>query len=354
MRTREATIEAEHDYDAAGTGIYPIRETDPISRILIPFGVTVGANARLQHISQCLSKIEIVDGSDVLFSMSGDQLDGLSRMDRGSGVGMYACNTRSTTDYGYLAIDFGRYLYDKEFAFDPTKFKNPQIRITRSLTAVEAICTHVIIAIHAYLMEGLVSPPRAFFMKKEQKSWQATDNEWEYTQMAKDYVYRRIFLQALTKTVSLGTHWSRARLSEDNDKRVPFDVLVHDQVAQNAEDYGDIIEHVIGTRSEAADLFFAAPSYSGRIMVMPLLTQNGLLGNTWDGGQYNITAAAAGEHFRGIVVGLVPQGMVAFHMGPLATPEDWYDPREIGSLRLEVLGEGAHMIHLITEQLRTY
>ncbi len=352
MKTREATIHAEESYAAAGTAIYPIREKDPISRILIPFGVTVGANARLQHISKCLSKVEIVDGSDVLLSLSGDQIDGISRLDRGGCPAMFTGNTRSTTDYGNLAIDFGRYLYDKEFAFEPAKFKNPQLKITRDFTTVEAACTAVIVAAHAYLMEGLGSSPRGFFMRKEMKSWTAVAAGWEYTQMARDFPYRRLFLQALTKTVSIGTHWSRARLSEDNDARIPFDVLMDDQVAKNAEEYGPIVEPVIGTRSAVTDLFFAAPAYSGRVMVMPLLTVNGLLGATWDGGQYCVSATAAGEHWRGICEGLCPQGIVAFHMGPLDTPEDWYDPTGIGNLQLEVLGAGAYTIHLLTEQVR--
>ena len=354
MRTREATIHAEESYAAAGTAIYPIRETDPISRILIPFGVTVGAAARLAHHSAALTKIEIVDGSDVLYSLDGLQTDGIARFDGHGSAGMWTSPSASITEYGNLVIDFGRFLYDKQIAFDPTKFKNPQLKITRSLTTVEATCTAVILAAHAYVMEGLPSAPMGFFMKKEVKSWVGVASAWEYTQMPRDYIYRRMFVQALTKTIPVATHWSRARLSEDNDKRIPFDVLIDDQIAKNARDYGDVIENCSGPISAVATPFFAAPAYGGSVMAMCTMATNALEGHNRDGGQYEVKSANGTDDFRGIVAGLCPQGLVAFHMGPQDMIEDWYDPRGLGNIDMQVLGAGAYTMHLITEQLRTY
>ncbi len=352
MKTREATIHAEESYAAAGTAIYPIRETSPISRILIPFGVTVGAAARLLHHSAAITKVEIVDGSDVLFSLSGPQIDGIARFDGRGSAGMWTSPSASITEYGNLVIDFGRYLYDKEIAFEPAKFKNPQLKITRSLTACEATCTAVILAAHAYIMEGLGGSPRGFLMKKEMKSWTGVANAWEYTQMARDFPYRRLFVQGLTKTIGVGTHWSRARLSEDNDARIPFDVLVDDQIANNARDYGDIVENCSGAISAVATPFFAAPAYGGSVMAMCTMATNALEGHNRDGGQFEVKSANGTDDFRGIVMGLCPQGLTAFHMGASDEIEDWYDPTVLGSLQLEVLGAGAYTMQLVTEQLR--
>ncbi len=354
MRTREATIHAEESYAAAGTGVYPIRETDPISRLLIPFGVTVGAAARLAHHAAALTKIEIVDGSDVLFSLDGLQADGIARFDAHGSAGMWTSPSASITEYGNIVIDFGRYLYDKQVAFDPTKFKNPQIKISRSLSVVEATCTAVIVAIHAYCMEGLSAAPVGFLMKKVIKSWTAAAAAWEYTEMPKDYHYRRLFLQGLTKTIGVGTHWSQARLSENNDKSIPFDVLVDDQIANNARQYGDIVENCSGAISAVATPFFAAPAYGGAPLAMCTMATNALEGHNRDGGQYEVKSANGTDDFRGQVVGLAPQGLVAFDMGPGENIEDWYDPRQLGSLQLEVKGAGAYTVAVIGEQFRTY
>jgi hypothetical protein len=354
MKTREATLHAEESFAAAGTKIIPIRVTDPISRIMIPYGVTVGAAARLQHMAAAFTKIEIVDGSDVLLSLTGRQIDGIQRLDSHGPAASFTSPDPSITDYGTLVIDFGRYLYDKVLAFDPTKFRNPQIQLTMSLTTVEAACTAVIAAAHAYLMEDIPTPPIGFLMRKEIKSWVAANGAWEYTELPRDYTYRRLFLQALTKAVGVGSHWSQARLSEDNDKRIPFDVLVDDQVSKNAQDYGQITEFCSGIAAAVAFPLFAAPTYAGAVLAVDSTTTKSLYAQNLDGGQYTVLGETVTDKFRGEVVGLVPQGMVAFHMGPRDILEDLYDPRALGSLQLQVKGAGAQTIRLVSEQVRPY
>ncbi len=352
MRTREATIHAEESYAAAGTAIYPIREKDPISRILIPFGVTVGANARLQHISKCISKIEIVDGSDVLFSMSGDQLDGISRLDRGGSTAMFTGNTRSTTDYGNLAIDFGRHLYDKEIAFEPSKFRNPQILVTHNAALAVTGGVRVDYGILADIMEGGGGSVRGFLMKKELESWLAAAAAWHYVNMPKDFPYRAVWIQGKTNLIGVDGHWSRALLQEDNYARVPFDCLVNDQIADNAADYGLIVEPVSGTVSAVATPEFCAPCYAGNMIVNNQINANGMYTSWLNGGQYNVVSANGTDDFRGHAEGLCPHGLVVFNMGPKDNIEDWYDPTALGNLKLEVLGAGARTIRVVTEQLR--
>jgi hypothetical protein len=354
VKTRQTTIQANGSHAAATTDIIPIRVSDPISRIVIPYGVTVGAAARLGHLSQVFTKIEIVDGSDVLFSLTGSAIDGMARQRAIASSSTFSRPDISTEDFGNLIIDFGRYLYDKELAFDPTKFSNPQIKVTHNFATVEANATAVEYAILADVMEGLSANPRGFLMKKEVKSWVAVAAGWEYTEMPRDYPYRAIWLKGHTKSVGVGSHWSRAVLSEDNYKRVPFDCLVDDQIADNAADYGLITEHVSGTISAVATPLFAAPCYAGMVLAMCTMATNALEGHNLDGGRYEVKSANGTDDFRGIVEGLCPQGLVTFNMGPKDNIEDWYDPKSVGSLRLEVLGAGAYTIRLLTEQLRNY
>ena len=354
MKTRQTTISALAAHTAAGTTIIPIRVQDPISRLIIPFGVTVGANARLEHHVALFSKIEIVDGSDVLMSLSGLQADGICRLDHIGNAAMFSDCNRSAEAWGNIIIDFGRYLYDKQLAFVPTKYKNPQIQLTTSWTTVEAACTADEFEVLALIMEGLGSSPIGFLSKKELKSWVAASGAWEYTQLPKDYVYRRLFIQAKTKLVGVGAHWSRALLQEDNYKRIPFDTLIDDQVALNASEYGEITEGVGGSNvSSATYPVFAAPCYGASMPcnLSPDILAVGIA--VQDGGYYNAISASGVNSWRGNVHGLVPQGMVAFELGPRDVIEDWYDPSQVGNLQLEVLGAGAHTIRLVTEQLRT-
>lgn len=354
MRTRQATIQAFQAHAAPGTEIYPIRVTDPISRIIITYSVTIPAAARLQHMSDAFTQIVIVDGSDVLLSLTGKQIDGIARMRALSAPATYETPDPSITVWGNLVIDFGRYLYDKELALDPTKFKNPQIQVTHNAATIVTGGVRCDYGILADIMEGLGANPRGFLMKKEAKSWLAAAAAWEYSQLARDYVYRAIWLQACTKLIGMDAHWSRAILSEDNYKRIPFDWLIDDIVVDNAATYGEVLENVSGVCVAATSPLFAAPCYAGCVKIG---LQSGNVGHsdiTNDGGQYSVSSLANTEQFRGTCDGLGPQGLVVFDMGPKDNIDDWYDPRQIGDLRLEVLGAGARTIRCITEQLRTY
>jgi hypothetical protein len=354
MKTRQTTIQAFQAHAAPGTDIYPIRLTDPISRIVMPYSVLIPATARLQHMSDVFTRVVIVDGSDVLLSLTGKQIDGMARMRAISAPATFESPDPSITVWGNLIIDFGRYLYDKVLALDAKRFNNPQIQVTHNAATIAAAGVRCDYAILADIMEDLGSTPQGFLMKKEAKSWLAAAGAWEYTELARDYTYRAIWIQALTKLIAMDQHWSRAILSEDNYKRIPFDCLIDDIIADNAAEYGEVLENVSGIGTGAAAPIFAAPAYAGSIKAEDITALSANLGITNDGGQFSFGTTVNTDRFRGVCQGLCPQGLVVFDMGPKDNIEDWYDPKSLGSLRLEVLGTGARTIRLVTEQLRNY
>jgi hypothetical protein len=352
VKTRQTTIQAFAGHLLPGTDVYPIHVKDPISRIVMPYSVLIPATARLQHMSQVFTRINIVDGSDVLLSLRGEQIDGIAKMRALAADATFESNNPSITVWGNLVIDFGRYLYDKEIALEPARFKNPQIQVTHNAATIAATGVRCDYSILADIMEGLTSGVRGFLMKKEIKSWVGVVGGWEYTQLARDFPYRAIWLQALTKMCAMDTHWSRALLNEDSYARVPFDALIDDQIADNAADFGEINEHVAGIANGGAAPVFAAPAYSGSCLIHNQTGPVAIGSIDNDGGQYSVLSATNTDLYRGMVHGLCPQGLVVFNLGPKDNIEDWYDPTVVGSLQLEVLGTGARTMRLITEQLR--
>jgi len=354
MITREATILAADSHAAKGTKIVPINLVDPVTCILIPYSVTKGAGTTLAHVSTVFSKIEIVDGSDVLMSLSGNQLAGLPLLDGFKPPIQLTNNIASAIDYGNIMINFGRHKYDERLAFDPTRYKNPQIRLTHDLDLVEADATDVTFALHALIMENMAAKPIGFLMKKEIKSWTAADNTWEYTNMPLDYPYRKIFLQGLTYGSSVGGHFDRIRLSEDNDKRIPFDTTPGEQIARNAMDYGQVMESVHGIGYTAVKPAFGSPAWLPQMAVMHAIRNSETFRlDVRDGGYFHVEGDNT-ELYRGVVTGYAPQGLVGFDMGTPDVIENWYDVSKLRSLRLEVYGAGALTVRLVTEQLRKY
>ncbi len=352
MRTRQTTIQAFAAHAAPGTDPYKIEIKDPISRIVIPFSVLIPAAARIEHMSTVFSRIAIVDGSDVLLSLSGQQIDGMAKMRAIVANATFESPDPSITVWGNLSIDFGRYLYDKEIAFEPSKFRNPQILVTHNAALAVTGGVRTDYGILACIMEGLSSGVRGFLMKKELESWLAAAAAWHYVNMPKDFPYRALWIQAKTNLIGVDGHWSRALLQEDNYARVPFDCLIDDQVADNAADYGLILEPVSGTVSAVATPEFCAPTYAGNMIVNNQINANGLYTANLNGGQYNVVSANGTDDFRGHAEGLCPHGLVVFNMGPKDSIEDWYDPTALGNLKMEVLGAGARTIRIVTEQLR--
>ncbi len=71
MNYRMATLHALKSYTADTTEIIDVNVRDPISQLIIELRVGNTADEMQAHPIACLTKIELVDGSDVLFSLSG-------------------------------------------------------------------------------------------------------------------------------------------------------------------------------------------------------------------------------------------------------------------------------------------
>ena len=82
MNYRYATILAEKSLSTKGTETIPINIQDPISRLEIGWHPTLNDNAMLAALAVGISKIELVDGSDVLHSLNGRANQALCIYDR--------------------------------------------------------------------------------------------------------------------------------------------------------------------------------------------------------------------------------------------------------------------------------
>jgi len=159
MNYRYATVLPEYTLGAPGTYTVDLNVQDPISRLELGWKVTLANSLMLDALAACITKIELVDGSDVLHSLSGKQNQALCIYDR-------RCPTMNNAILGVgdpahagFGIDFGRYLYDPELAFDPTRFRNPQLKITHNRALVGADTSTHSIQIMAHLFDEKVINP---------------------------------------------------------------------------------------------------------------------------------------------------------------------------------------------------
>ena len=358
MKYRLAEILAPEDLGATGTKIIDITLRDIISRIEIIFKTLNGSSTWADHPAANISKIELIDGSDVLFSLSGIECQALNVYDRKANLNNHMTGSNGEYMTASFGLDFGRHLWDEEIAFDPKKFTNPQLKITWDEDVANTSCSTNSILILAHIFDELKPTPTGFLMSKELYTYTPAANANEYIDLPTDHLLRKLIIGSNQKQYTFTQMIAEARLNEDNDKRVPFDVTGEElywAVKANYPEYFENIYHAIGSSDTT---FFVTPSEDAVIVGSRTSTTNGLMLIFQNGGQAKGKCESTAETIYMLCRGHLPHGYAAI---PFGAPEDranWYDITKIGSLNLRIKA-GASLgssptTEVVAQQLRNY
>lgn len=342
----------------AGTWIEPIRIKDVISALEIEVGVPVGVGARLTHGLEAISRIDIVDGSDVLLSLSGGQLDGMHWFDIGKEACTFFTNDPSITDHMFTSVKFGRYLWDEELAFDPTKFMNPQIRVTYNTALVGTASTPMLLGIKAECFDEKVVSPIGFLQDREFNRFTPVTATYHYISLPTDLVVRKLIIQPYlpgSTCTLIADDW---RLDEDNLKRVVFDLTAHQTNALNERIYGVMRVGFFTYKSGAGFPIFVSPTWGGLCQVVDYSAATPIQVLSVAAGRITLTVAPTTDLVMGEHRGSNPYGMMVYPFGKQNVIEDWYDVSKVGELRLRIHGGTAvpalATTRILLQQLRRY
>jgi hypothetical protein len=202
MQNRINKFFAQKSYTDDTTEVIDIKINDVISNIILKLDTLNVGDANTEHPMAILTKIELVDGSEVLYSLDGFEAEALDWYDRGGRFGYqwnWALTGMSMTRT--LAINFGRYLWDKEYALDPTRFKNLQLRVTIHHDAGGNAPSTVYLTAWANIFSSPPAGLRGFFMSKEIKQYTAADGTHDYTDLPLDYPIRGLYIQPFLRAL---------------------------------------------------------------------------------------------------------------------------------------------------------
>lgn len=365
MNYRDATVLAEESLGAAATKTIDLNIQDLISRIDISYKITLEDYAMLAALATPITKIELVDGSDILHSMNGRQNQALCIYDRRVPTMNHDIIASGAGSHATLGIDFGRFLYDPELAFDPKKFRNPQLKITHNRALLSAATTTHSIEIHAQCFDEKTISPIGFLVAREHHVWTpSTENEYGYVDLPTDMVIRQLLLRPYLTQVNPTNVVDYFKLSEDNDKRIPFDLeltsyvkRMHGVWQKLQEGCGDtcwdtavIKKYVTPTEEEtnwlAMQMTGAASTYCPS------------LGAVITGGYVEMISSTSGVNYQGIVSGYIPHHCIQFPFGRQDQIDDWYDVTRLGSLKARMQAAAScsttSEVSLILQQLRRY
>jgi len=358
MNYRINRLLARKSYTSDTTEIIDINVSDIISYLTISFDAVNADSVSDNTPLDAITKVELVDGSDVLYSLDGVEAETLDWYNR---KGHFMTNYNYMLSGGTLnrsfTIMFGRFLYDPLYALDPKKFNNLQLRITLDISEGGCSPATVYLTVNAGLFDQKVVSPVGLLIAKELKKYTMASTVHDYTDLPVDYPYRGIYFRAVLAGTEPVQCVSNIKISEDQDKRIPFDISAA-ELSRNLQGDYPLVEEIYFTACDTSQTpLFIAPttgvvahvtSWAAAVAELNVGSYYG------DGGRLYLDAATAAGNVQVSVKGSIPHSIFQLPCGLQDDPADWFDVAAIRNLRADITGAAAAQGHIFIQQARPY
>ena len=361
---RTTTILAAKDVGSAGVEVIDINVKDIISRLNIYWQTTlVTVSVELAALVEPIVKVELIDGSDVLASLSGEQLYALNYYDRKEHADYEATLTATGITKVALSLDFGRWLWDSVYGLDPSKFTSLQLKIQHS----EALANTSVVA-NELIVEALVFDekrvtPRGFFMNKEVFAYTPTASGSEFIDLPTDHTIRKLLIQSDSTDKNPFEVLDQVKLSEDNDRKVVFDLTGEEFYRTNNNMWPRIEYNMILDAVVTAKTIFSVVSYDVGIKIeydgTAFVTAQSLFAApTYTNNKIALAASVDIAADKASIGGFIPFSVMCWPFGLQMDDTDWYDVKKLGSLQL--INKGAASVgttpeaKIVLQQARLY
>ncbi len=365
MRYRDNELYHDLGLDDSGTKIIDLNFNDPLSAISFLFyGTNGGTRNQNNSMHDVVTKIEIVDGSDVLLSASLKELQALHAYQ--TRVFPYSLNMEGPDQAckDHVTLFFGRWLWDKGYFLDLTKFSNPQLKITtdedviRAMSATGFLTGSFDVSIVAHIMEEEGLNSAGFFMNKEVYAFTSGASGNEYIELPRDYPYAQLMIHSTIR----GSDWheliDNVKLSCDSDKFVPFDRNGKDisETYENQHPPFQMRGHFF--RSNGDNVYFPL-YYNPRVLFTPKAA-NRIVGSDWQwsgGSDLLLTnndgsGISSDEEVNAQIFGTDPHCSMVHEFGILNDPSTYFDPTMWKEVQLILTQAAAGAVKIILKQMR--
>jgi hypothetical protein len=336
----------------SGTLTIPINLRDVITALWIEFRATNGAtNNQHNTVHNNISAIELIDGGDVLSSITGAQAYAATLYGLGWHPYMLITEVGSNVQDLSYCMRFGRYLGDQQYALDPSQFKNPQVRITWNLATVTAVGATGFVSgtgtltVYAEIMEGAPIPQAFLGMKQLYQATSVASGVLPIL-LPTDRRIKGLLLRAASDSGGGLYGVSNVKLQGDQSKVVFFDVSKTD------------LQRYISLRNAPFSYKHVFHAADGDTLY-PLMKQDeqvNLMGESGDRTfgylNYGIgsgaldaylagSAATADAAYYANVLGWLPEHAAFIDLGDWGEPASWLDPTPYKALQLELTQNAA-------------
>lgn len=336
MNYRRAELLATLDITTAATKTIDITGSDVISRLGIILELVNNGNNPTNHPLAAIPKVELVDGSRVMASMTGYGCQSMSYYDNGK----MPHNELNYEDNGYarcfVPLSFGRFLYDPQYGFDPKQFKNPQLKITHDYSLGGCSPDGAYLRVVADMFDQKQASPVGFLLNKEIFSFTPATGTEERISLPLDNVIRKLIIMNVNDNEEPDVQFANVKISEEDGKRIVFEGKTMDLIREEAMRFGRFTEYFSGHLAATTDDEFWLSACKD-IQVGGICDANdAILTFTWTGGRSRTFYGSAATYFGAIVSGRCPHGAVPMFFGDQNDPADWWDVSNVGNVTLSL------------------
>jgi len=362
MNYRLSTIFERKAYTSNYTEVIDLNVVDPISQLVIELAANITDDTAITaHAIACLTKIELVDGSDVLFSLSGYEAEAVDWYNNHVFRSPWDIYMGWGETQRFIGINFGRFLWDPLLALDPKKFHNLQLKLSIDYDAGGAVPSLNRLGVWASLFDQKSISPIGFLMHKEIRDYGMAVSAHEYVDLPTDYPYRKLFIRQQTVGTEPGQHIDKIKLSEDQDKRILFNHIPEDILRNIAFNSPCIEEHIHARVATSLTTIFCTPTTRCHVWANEDGATSGsgaIALSSQAGGYFKAIAATAQKYAQFYVRGWLPHGVYEIPFGLQNEIEDWYDVSGLGSLKADISATSGALttdsVQIFLQQLRKY
>jgi hypothetical protein len=353
---RTTDLLASESIATAATKTIDVDINDVISSIMIRVKGTNNNSTPTGHPSKILTKIELVDGSDVLYSLSGVEAQALNFYETGR-LPFNICEYENNIQCCATAhINFGRYLWDPQLGLNPNRFNNLQLKITHNKALGGSTPDAGTLYVAANIFDKKPVSPIGFLMSKEQKTYTLTASAHEYTDLNTDFPYRKLLLNSLSTSLTPSTNMSKVKLSEDGDKSLVWNDQSVSEWIKIMPQQNYVEEMFAGLEDNAANTYHLASTYENYVVGTGRSANNSVLYANQPSGSAVIVIGDASESSSFFAKGYCPHGAVEFPFGDQMNINDWYNVSGLRNLKLDITAgsSASGTVQIVSQQFRRY
>lgn len=337
---REVVIEDDKSVGDSGTETIDLNITDPISELIVRFRIrndTAVVNNQPPELQ--ISKIEIVDGGQVHWSLYGEMAVAAAVYDKDKWPSHWYDESLSVYQNISIPLQFGRYPGDTQFGLDLSRMLNPQLKFTWAEQDLydDGYCS---LGVTARVMEGAPRPPRCL-MWREIETWTTASSGVRKVDLPVDHPYRRLLIRVYQYQAHMWQKVSNFKLDCDVGKFIAFDM--------NYSEFYDVVKGMFGPHTfRKSDRFDNNGNSATWFGVGSMAQGTPALGGTilscfTTGGNYIIQkceddsgSGLSDKHVELLMRGYFPHSSIAYQFGLKDDPDTWFNAREYGEVALKL------------------